>query len=77
VEVGSTVIEVKRDLRRERVKREAEEQLAGYVEFRMNQTGLRYVGVLTDGTEWICYDLVSGHLRQVFIRGAGGHTERR
>lgn len=65
VEVGSTVIEVKRDLRRERVKREAEEQLAGYVEFRMNQTGLRYVGVLTDGTEWICYDLVSGHLRQV------------
>jgi SAM-dependent methyltransferase len=65
VEVGSTVIEVKRDLRRERVKREAEEQLAGYVEFRMNQTGLRYVGVLTDGTEWICYDLVSGRLRQV------------
>jgi SAM-dependent methyltransferase len=65
VEVGSTVIEVKRDLRRERVKREAEEQLAGYVEFRMNQTGLRYVGVLTDGTEWICYDLVAGHLRQV------------
>ena len=29
VEVGSTVIEVKRDLRRERVKREAEEQLEG------------------------------------------------
>src|SRR5437879_3763853 len=43
VEVGSTVIEVKRDLRRERAKREAEEQLAGYVAFRMNQTGLRYV----------------------------------
>lgn len=67
VEVGSTVIEVKRDLRRERVKREAEEQLAGYVAFRMNQTGLRYVGVLTDGTEWICYDLVSDHLRQVSV----------
>jgi len=65
VEVGSTVIEVKRDLRREKARREAEEQLAGYVEFRMNQTGLRYVGVLTDGTEWICYDLVSSHLRQV------------
>jgi hypothetical protein len=65
VEAGSTVIEVKRDLRREKVKREAEEQLAGYVEVRMNQTGLRYVGVLTDGTEWIYYDLIDGRLRQV------------
>src|SRR5579863_9162768 len=49
VEVGSTVIEVKRDLRREKPKREAEEQLSGYVEFRTKQTGQRYVGVLTDG----------------------------
>ena len=65
VEAGSTVIEVKRDLRREKVKREAEEQLAGYVEVRMAQTGLRYVGVLTDGTQWICYDLIDGQLRQV------------
>jgi hypothetical protein len=48
VEVGSTVIEVKRDLRRARAKQEAESQLAGYVEFRIKQTGLRYVGVLTD-----------------------------
>lgn len=65
VEAGSTVIEVKRDLRKEKPKREAEDQLAGYVEFRMNQTGLRYVGVLTDGTEWDCYDLVDGKLRLV------------
>jgi SAM-dependent methyltransferase len=65
VEAGSTVIEVKRDLRREKVRREAEDQLAGYVGFRMTQTGLRYVGVLTDGTQWNCYDLVDGHLRQV------------
>jgi SAM-dependent methyltransferase len=65
VEAGSTVIEVKRDLRRERVKHEAEEQLAGYVELRMSQTGLRYTGVLTDGTEWNCYDLVDGRLRRV------------
>ncbi len=65
VEAGSTVIEVKRDLRRERLRREAEDQLAGYVEFRVNETGLRYVGVLTDGTEWRCYDLVDGRLRQV------------
>jgi SAM-dependent methyltransferase len=65
VEAGSTVIEVKRDLRKEKAKREAEEQLAGYVDYRMTQTGLRYVGVLTDGTEWNCYDLVDGHLRLV------------
>ena len=65
VESGSTVIEVKRDLRREKAKREAVDQLAGYVDFRMTQTGLRYVGVLTDGTEWNCYDLVDGRLRLV------------
>ncbi|OJU50131.1 MAG: restriction endonuclease [Mesorhizobium sp. 61-13] len=65
VEVGATVIEVKRDLRRGRVKEEAIDQLAGYVELRMQQTGLRYVGVLTDGTEWCCYHLVEGGLREV------------
>ncbi|WP_247750756.1 MULTISPECIES: N-6 DNA methylase [unclassified Rhizobium] len=65
VEVGSTVIEVKRDLRKGKVKADAVEQLAGYVELRVNQTGLRYVGVLTDGTEWLCYDLVEGKLREV------------
>jgi Type I restriction-modification system methyltransferase subunit len=65
VEAGSTVIEVKRDLRRERVRSEAEEQLAGYVEFRVRETGLRYAGVLTDGTEWRCYNLVDGQLKQV------------
>lgn len=63
VEVGATVIEVKRDLRSERIRREAEEQLAGYVEVRGQQTGLRYVGILTDGTSWYCYHLVDGSLR--------------
>jgi len=42
-------IEVKRDLHKERVRREAEDQLAGCIEVRMNQTGPRYVGVLIDG----------------------------
>lgn len=65
VEAGSTVIEVKRDLRKEKAKKEAEEQLAGYVDYRMTQTGHRYVGVLTDGTEWNCYDLVDGKLHLV------------
>ena len=35
------------------------------MEFRTTQTGLRYVGLLTDGTEWNCYDLVDGRLRLV------------
>jgi SAM-dependent methyltransferase len=65
VEAGSTVVEVKRDLRKEHIRVEAEEQLAGYVAFRIQETGLRYAGVLTDGTEWRCYDLVDGHLHPV------------
>ena len=65
VELGSTVIEVKRDLRRGRVRAEAVDQLAGYVATRASQTGRRYVGVLTDGAEWICYDLRDDGLVQV------------
>ena len=65
VEVGATVIEVKRDLRSERIRRDAEDQLAGYVELRAEQTNLRYVGVLTDGMSWYCYHLVDQELRQV------------
>jgi hypothetical protein len=65
VEVGSTVIEVKRDLRRGRAKAGAQEQLAGYVQRRTEQTGRRYVGVLTDGAEWACFNLVKGELQEV------------
>lgn len=77
VEVGATVIEVKRDLRAERVRREAEEQLAGYVAMRAEQTGLRYVGILTDGTAWHCYHVVDAELRQVSeITLEAGEIER-
>lgn len=65
VEVGSTVIEVKRDLRRGRIKDDAVEQLSGYVAARAEQTGRRYVGVLTDGAEWHAYDLINGELKLV------------
>ena len=71
VEVGSTVIEVKRDLRRGRIKQEAIEQLAGYVDYRASQTAHRYVGVLTDGTEWDCYNLVEGRLQEVSMISCG------
>jgi hypothetical protein len=49
VEVGYTVIEVKKDLRLGRVRADAEAQLAGYVQARTLELGQRYVGVLTEG----------------------------
>ena len=77
VEVGATVIEVKRDLQPERIRREAEEQLAGYVAMRAEQTRLRYVGILTDGTGWLCYHLVEEELCRVSeIRLEVGDSER-
>ena len=45
IEVGATVIEVKRDLRKGNVRAHAVEQLSGYVVQRQGQTGLRYVGM--------------------------------
>lgn len=65
VEVGATVIEVKRDLRADRVRRDAEGQLAGYVSMRAEQTNLRYVGILTDGASWYCYHVIDEELRRV------------
>ena len=65
VEIGSAVIEIKRDLRRARVLDDALVQLAGYVRHRIQATGTRYVGILTDGVLWSCYDLVDGNLCRV------------
>ena len=39
-------------LRPDRIRQVAEEQLADYVAMRAEQTGLRYVGILTDGASW-------------------------
>ena len=65
VEMGSTVIEVKKDLRKGKVRAEAVEQLYGYVAKRIEQTGQRYVGILTDGAEWECYHSRAGKLELV------------
>lgn len=65
VEVGATVIEVKKDLRGGSVRVDAMDQLRGYVDARQRKQGARYVGVLTDGAEWHCYHLPSlgvGHV---------------
>lgn len=69
VEVGYTVIEVKRDLRNPAVVADAEQQLAGYVNSRCQQTGQRYVGILTDGADWRAY-----HVRDEALVEVTRHT---
>lgn len=55
IEAGNTVIEVKRDLNSPSVLSGAEQQLAGYLHQRTEQTDNRYMGVLTDGRQWLLY----------------------
>ncbi|MGW5355143.1 N-6 DNA methylase [Streptomyces sp. NPDC004031] len=65
VEVGHCVIEVKKDLRLAGIHQDAEKQLAGYVTTQSKRLSSRYVGVLTDGTEWYLYHLIDEQLQQV------------
>jgi SAM-dependent methyltransferase len=57
IEVGSCLIEVKRDLSAGSVLPDAIEQLADYLAARQKETGCRYVGILTDGADWRCFCL--------------------
>lgn len=65
IEIGFTVIEVKKRLQPGRPLQEAERQLAGYVQSRSRETGQRYVGILTDGATWRAYQLRSDSLMLV------------
>jgi len=58
--LGQTVFEFKRDLRRERA--DAEEELTRYLTDRERQTGLRFIGIATDGAEFAPYELRRGQL---------------
>jgi hypothetical protein len=64
IAVGATVIEVKKSLDVEALIHGYEEQLAGYVQQRVEQHGSRYNGILTDGRKWWLYeaDPATGHL---------------
>ena len=64
IEVGFTVIEVKKDLRKAAVVRDAVKQLAGYIASRSEATGQRYVGILTDGADWRAYNMSGGVLTE-------------
>ncbi|MFK4799185.1 N-6 DNA methylase [Streptomyces sp. MPA0124] len=65
IEAGTTVIEVKKDLRPANVRDDAITQLAGYVADRSSVTGQPYTGIITDGTEWRALHLTQGGLQQV------------
>ncbi|MFL0288842.1 N-6 DNA methylase [Mycobacterium sp. SMC-21] len=56
IEAGHVVIEVKKDLTVGNLA-DYEQQLAGYVQQRHKELGTRYVGILTDGTGWMLYNL--------------------
>lgn len=63
VEVGCTVIEVKKSLSSPAVIAAAvDDQLTEYVTARSAETGQRYVGILTDGRLWIAFHEVDGAL---------------
>lgn len=55
IEVSTTAIEVKKDLDKAGKIAEGEVQLGGYVNKRVQQTGARYYGILTDGLHWRLY----------------------
>jgi hypothetical protein len=57
IEVGSCLIEVKRDLSVGSVLPDAIVQLGDYLAARQKETACRYVGILTDGADWRCVRL--------------------
>lgn len=64
VEVGCTVIEVKRSIASPSAIAAAVPQLADYVTSRAAEMGQRYVGILTDGKLWVAFHEVEGELRE-------------
>ena len=61
--LGRTVFELKSDLRRER--REAEDGLTRYLSERQSQTGENYVGIATDGAEFVVFSLRGGRIAEI------------
>ncbi|MEU1576209.1 N-6 DNA methylase [Streptomyces collinus] len=65
IEMGATVIEVKKDISRPKIRKDAVAQLAKYVRARTEQQERRHVGILTDGADWRAYTLVRDELHEV------------
>ena len=62
IEMGRTVIEVKRSLAPQGALTDAATQLGGYVEARSSRLGQRYVGIVTDGQDWYLFHHADGGL---------------
>jgi len=78
IEIGTTAIEVKKDLSNDDARQKAADQLAGYLRSRAEQTGMRYAGVLTDGVTWELHHLAADGAQVVNalrLRGEAGDTE--
>jgi hypothetical protein len=61
--LGRTIIEIKSDLRRELA--DAKHQLSRYLPQREAETGQRYVGLTTDGAEFIAFETDGEGLREL------------
>lgn len=61
--VGRTIVEIKRDLRREMA--DAQAQLARYLPQREKETGKSYVGLATDGLDFVAFEFRDGKLREL------------
>ncbi len=61
--LGRTVVEFKSSLRRERD--DAELQLRRYISQRETESGERYVGIATDGADFVSYELRQDTLREL------------
>ena len=61
--LGRTVFELKSDLRRER--KDAERGLTRYLSEREGQTGEKYVGIATDGADFVAFFLKNGSVVEV------------
>ncbi len=61
--LGRTVVEFKSNLRRERD--DAELQLKRYISQRETESGERYVGIATDGAEFVSYEVRQDALREL------------
>ena len=70
IEAANTIFVVRQDLRVRSVVKIAEHQLSSYLNERRNQTGERYAGIITDGTEWQAYLSVDKNLVKVSMTTA-------
>ena len=61
--LGCTIFEFKSDLRQE--ESDAEEQLTRYLRDRESKTGHRYVGIATDGVDFVPFELRGENLRRL------------